>query len=281
MVFIIILILTSQFIEGQEESCVSIYEGSTRFEIRTPIINQSVKLSVAIRNNCKNDTKISLNVKSDHLEITPKENKTAVIPGSKITSFDYYVISNVSGEFQININLYRDNELVDFHTLSIEYQKEQTPIILSLNHLILLIVYVSALFLAYLAFLKFLVVGIDTKGWIVLIGIFWFIIYLALRAYSEIPEDFIISQINKVYPILAIIAILSVSLFFMLLLQQKRYGFIMGSVTIYLITLSLIFDWIVPQNLTTHLNLLGIFSSSIIGYIIDKVLKSISKKKLL
>ena len=285
---IFIIILASFFInlifmtlqtQGQEEVPVSIYKNGTRFSSTSPTINDSVSLIVAIENSGKNYTTISIHIYSRTLQIIPMENRTLNIPpGYETTNFEYQITSNKTGEFQIIIDLYYKGELVDFHTLSINFKNPPEPIVLSFNHTILFVIYAGTIFLIFIIYLKSFY-GVRKIDWTVLIILFVILAYASLGYFSKIPQSVISYHLEKNASILAIIVFLSVSMLILLFLQQKKYSFIFATISIYMIVLSLILDWLIPLDLTVLYTVFSIFSSTIIGFLIDKVWKIIIDKR--
>lgn len=267
---------------------ISIDRYSTHFKYGSHVVNESVELTVAIINSGKNATLISININGTNLIIFPDEDITVNVPGLRTTNFNYYVTSNKSGDFQIIINLYVDRQSIDFHTLSIEFSESLKPT--NLSDLLpknvtpyefkIYMIYVIAIFLIILSYFRAFVL-ISLKDLIILYIVFGILAIAGMESLSKGLESIISSNVGRVEPILLSILVLSVAMLILIVNKKTRESIIIANITIFLIPLSFVLDWLIPPTLYNGWYVIAsTVASSILSLVLDKCCFKFWKKSI-
>ncbi len=281
-------------VKGQQEIPVSIDKNRTRFVYGKTEFSKTAELTVAIKNYGKNDTLVTLRVHGENLEIFPEGNKTANLPGESTmstTNFGYFITSNKTGEFHVIVELWYQEQLIDFHPLLIEFHEPSEPINiipknLSLYQLQLFFIYVLAGFSIILIYIKtFTDWSFNKYYWI--LGIFLVAAYLAITPVSRGLESLISQSEGKVEPILVIILFLSIGMIISLIgklggirkISAYDYSLVLANISLFLLPLPLIFNWIMPPDwVHPYLVLINIAISLVFTYVLHIISEKKTKK---
>jgi hypothetical protein len=280
----LIVEFTASPLEGQPEIPVSIDKTSTRFLTYGRIeINDTVKLTVAIKNTGDNDSLVVIKVSGKNLDITPEGNRTVNIRhGYQATTFDYSVTSNQTGKFQVIVELWYNNQSIDFNTLQIEFQ--EPPEEFNLSDILpknitpyefkLFFVYMFAFFMIFLSYFK-----LKNVYFLYLIIILCVVFIALMENIAKVLESAISPNVGRVEPILALILTFSIAMLVLLINKKREFSAKIANITIFIIILPFFFDWFVPPDFfPASFVIVNFLSSLLLSFVLDWVIKKIKKK---
>ena len=237
--------------ESQQK--VSISKTSTAVSPSSLYVNDSATLSVVISNSGQNDTPIVLRVTGVGLDISPGENRSMIIPPGSTTIY-YGVRSNTTGTFIIEIELWIQEHKVDTSTSTVKFSEPIQWRDLTSYETRVGIVYLIAGFTILSAYVRALSEQLGRPFWqnILMLGLLWGVFGgIALLSGALIDGLLLLlsPSLGRIETILAFSFIISISTWILIYYKKTSYSLFSSNINVFLISLPVVFDWLLSPIL--------------------------------